>query len=161
MRSPFSDPFFRYNRNCRKKIDYLEFDKLSEVVRTYHSVNSLSLKYELPERNLTSWIWLTDDNPTLRYGHFIGAYRHLGFGNATTPSIVLVRLYNHFFPDDAKPIESRKKRQSTKPNSADQINLSLQAAISDFHVATDQFLQQNICPQKTDAGNVPIATKNM
>ena len=149
MRSPFSDPFFRYNRNCRKKIDYLEFDKLSEVVRTYHSVNSLSLKYELPERNLTSWIWLT------------GTHQPLGFGNASTPSTVLVRLYNHFFPDDAKPIESRKKRQSTKPNSADQINLSLQAAISDFHVATDQFLQQNICPQKTDAGNVPIATKNM
>jgi hypothetical protein len=157
-----ADEYYKRTRAVRKLIDEVEFEQLCNKAMLYCSENDMvGIKYELPEKHLIDWQWLFDGYSVSREHYLILAYRHLGFGDATAPITIIRKLFNHFFPEKAKTITRWERKDSSKPNTADQINLSLQTAISDFHAATDQFLQQNTCPQKTDAGNAPFATKNM
>lgn len=89
------------------------------------------------------------------------AYQHLGFGNATTPIIVINKLFNHFFPEKAKPIIRRKPKGDTETEVDDAIDF-IATAISGLNESIDNFLQTTIrpCPHKTDAGNANGATKN-
>lgn len=154
--------FYKRNKKVRDKYDQSEFRDLGKKVTAYCEQYDLFQPINiLSERNSMAWFYLCEGNHGRLRTCFINTYKHLGFGNATTPIIVIDKLFNHFFPEKANPITRWAQKDSSEINAANQVTLSLQTAISDFNVATDQFLQQNTCPQKTDAGNAPIATKNM
>lgn len=85
--------FYNYNKKVRDKYLQSEFRALGEVVKSYCEQRNLrQCVNTLSGRNSIAWFYLCEDDDSLRPMCFISTYRHLGFGNATTPSIVIDKL---------------------------------------------------------------------